>query len=133
MLPVVIVLVGMLAVGPLALREALMTRSADRVLAALGHGATLLSTHLAWVAGYGLVAAVVAAMLLALAVARRPGGGAAPQHFVGWSLLAGALWPVVSVGVAQLGVVALVRRFVVKAADTPSLPSSHGLGMATAR
>jgi hypothetical protein len=106
---------GLIALALEGVREGLMTRSASSALGAFRHGAAMVGADASWIAAYGVLAAVVSVVVFVAADAVRPAGVAAPGHRVMMSVAAGMLWPVLCIGLVQLGVLAGLGQFAVRA------------------
>ena len=114
---------GLIAVSVEGIREGLMARSGIRDV--FDHGAALLIPHVSLVAGYCVIAVLVAALVLVAADWVRPAEVAGPRYAVLLSLAAGMLWPVLCIGLVQLAVLAVLRHLALMA-DRPnrvSLPA----------
>lgn len=66
----------------------------------------LTDIHLSWVVGYTVIALAVTALVTVAANAARPTGVAGPEHPVPLLIVAGLCWPMLCVGLVQLGIVA---------------------------
>lgn len=73
-----------------------------------------MSTHVLWVAAYGVLALVFTAAVL-VAAHRLRGGFVVRDAPVGWAVLAGALWPMMCIGVVQFAIVSAAKRCAVNA------------------
>lgn len=104
------------------LRDGLVARVPSRVLNVSGEAAALMGAHLSWVVGYAVIAIIAAAALALAATWARPDGAAPPDHAVVLLLLAGMCWPVLCVGLIQLGILAALS-FVPQQAAGPVVHS----------
>ncbi len=87
------------------------------------HSGLRLAADLPMVAGYGVVALVVAALAFVAANWARAEDVAVPDHIVGFSIIAGIVWPVLGIALIQLAALTGARRLVHLAAQPGPLPS----------
>jgi hypothetical protein len=80
-----------------------------------------------WIAAYGVLAGVVAVAVFVIADVVRPAGDAAPAHRVLTSVAAGTLWPVLCIGLVQLGVLEGLGQLAVRATRPNLLQSLPGV------
>lgn len=87
------------------------------------HSGFRFAADLSLVAGYGAVSLVVAALAFVAANWARAEDADAPDHVVGFSVIAGIAWPVIGIGLIQLAALTGARRLAHLGAQSGPLPS----------
>lgn len=86
-----------------------------------------------WISSYAVVAMVSAVAVFLLAEWLREPGVPAPNHPGRFAVIAGLLWPVLAVGIAQWGLIAAVAARLGETARPAGADGSRGIPQPAAR